>query len=256
MPASNIIELKNIATFLGGNWVNKGLDLAVRRGEVMGIVGGSGTGKTTLLREMLSLQKPNSGSIEIFGKELTSASPDTLLSLQKRWAVLFQSNALFSSLTVLENVAFPLHEHTKIDKGTIRELALLKILLTGLPIDAANKYPSELSGGMQKRAAFARAIVLDPELLFLDEPTAGLDPNSADGIDQLIRTFQETMGLTIVIITHDMDSLWHATDRVAFLGEGKVLCVDPMAKLVNNPHPLIKTFFSGPRGRSAEQTYQ
>ena len=256
MSDQDLIQIKALKTYLGGNWVNEGLDLNVKRGEVLGVVGGSGAGKTTLLREMLCLQKPDSGSIQIFGKELTTASSKTLLSLQRRWGVLFQSNALFSSLTVLENVAFPLHEHTKLDKKTIHELAILKILQTGLPASAAYKYPSELSGGMQKRAAFARAIALDPELLFLDEPTAGLDPKSAEGIDDLILSFQETMGLTIVIITHDMDSLWHATTRVAFLGEGKVLCVDPMAKLVKNPHPLIKTFFSGPRGRAPEDNYQ
>lgn len=256
MPDQSIIEIKDLSTYLGGQWVNKNLSLNIKRGEVLGVVGGSGAGKTTLLREMLCLQKPNSGSIQIFDKELTTASPATLLALQKRWGVLFQQNALFSSLTVLENVSFPLREHTDLSKNTIRELALLKILLAGLPVDAAIKYPAELSGGMQKRAALARAIVLDPELLFLDEPTAGLDPKSAEGIDELILNFQATMGLTIVIITHDMDSLWHATNRVAFLGEGKVLSVEAMAKLVTNPHPLIQQFFSGPRGRAAQEAYQ
>lgn len=251
-----IIDIKNLSTYLGGTWVNKDLQLSVNRGEVLGIVGGSGAGKTTLLREMLWLQKPNSGSIQIFGTEVTTASPATLLALQRRWGVLFQQNALFSSLTVLENVAFPLKEHTSLDKDTINELALLKILMAGLPPDAAAKYPSELSGGMQKRAALARAIVLDPELIFLDEPTAGLDPNSAEGIDDLILHFQETMGLTVIIITHDMDTLWRATNRVAFLGEGKVLAVEPMAQLTTNSNPAIKHFFSGPRGRTAKGTYQ
>jgi phospholipid/cholesterol/gamma-HCH transport system ATP-binding protein len=256
MSDATIIEIQGLSTYLGGNWVNKDLDLTVKRGEVLGIVGGSGAGKTTLLREMLDLQKPHSGSIKVFGQEITTASSSTLLALQKRWGVLFQSNALFSSLTVLENVSFPLKEHTDLDKETIQDLALLKILLAGLPPDAAFKYPSELSGGMQKRAAFARAIVLDPELLFLDEPTAGLDPTSAGGIDELILNFQATMGLTIVIITHDMDSLWHATNRVAFLGEGKVLCVDSMEKLSTNTHPSIQQFFNGPRGRAAKKNYQ
>lgn len=248
----DIIDITNLKTYLGGTWVNNDLNLKVKRGEVLGIVGGSGSGKTTLLREMLRLLKPNSGSIRMFGEEITTAGPKALITIQQRYGVLFQQNALFSSLTVLENAAFPLKEHTTLDPETINELALLKILLAGLPESAASKYPSELSGGMQKRAALARAIALDPELLFLDEPTAGLDPQSASGIDELIRNFQATMGLTIVIITHDMDSLWRATNRVAFLGEGKVLCVDEMAKLVVNPHPLIQTFFSGPRGRAAE----
>jgi len=256
MAEQPIIEIKGLSTYLGGHWVNKDLDLTVQQGEVMGIVGGSGAGKTTVLREMLWLQKPNSGSIKVFGTEITTASSRALLALQRRWGVLFQSNALFSSLTVLENVAFPLKEHTSLDHETINELALLKILMVGLPADAAIKYPAELSGGMQKRAAFARAIVLDPELIFLDEPSAGLDPNSAEGIDDLILNLQGTMGLTVVIITHDMDSLWRVTNRVAFLGEGRVLCVEPMAKLCVNPHPEIKQFFSGPRGRAIKGTYQ
>jgi phospholipid/cholesterol/gamma-HCH transport system ATP-binding protein len=249
MMAESIIEVKNLRTYLGDSWVHNDLNLSVQRGEVLGIVGGSGAGKTTLLREMLGLEKPHSGSITIFGHELTTANPATLLAIQKRWGVLFQQNALFSSLTLLENVSFPLREYTNLDPETIKELALLKIMLSGLPTDAANKYPAELSGGMQKRAALARAIALDPELLFLDEPTAGLDPKSAEGIDELILNFQATMGLTIVIITHDMDSLWKVTNRVAFLGDGTVLCIDEMAKLIKDPHPLIQIFFEGPRSR-------
>ncbi|HSW71672.1 MAG TPA: ATP-binding cassette domain-containing protein [Gammaproteobacteria bacterium] len=253
MPEQTVIEIKNLSTYLGGAWVNKDLNLEIQKGEVLGIVGGSGSGKTTLLREILYLQKPHSGSIQIFGKELATTSATHLLALQKRWGVLFQQNALFSSLTVLDNVAFPLKEHTDLDKRTIKDLALLKLLMAGLPTEAALKYPAELSGGMQKRAALARAIVLDPELLFLDEPTTGLDPNSASGIDDLILNFQATMGLTIVLITHDLDTLWRVTNRVAFLAEGKVLCVAAMAQLVNNPHPLIQQFFNGPRGRVVRQ---
>jgi len=250
MPDNNtIIDIQNLSTLLGGHWVNKNLALTVKRGEILGIAGGSGAGKTTLLREMIALHKPDSGTIRVFEHELTTASRSILLAIQRRWGVLFQQNALFSSLTILENVAFPLKEHTALNKESIKELALLKIALTGLPIDSALKFPSELSGGMQKRAAFARAIMLDPELIFLDEPTAGLDPKSAEGIDELIVNFQETMGLTIVIITHDLDTLWHTTHRVAFLGEGKVLCVDEVAKVAHNPHPLIQQFFSGPRSR-------
>ncbi|MCD6039830.1 MAG: mkl [Gammaproteobacteria bacterium] len=252
---SPIIEVKDVSVQLGGAWVHQNLNLSVNHGEILAIVGGSGSGKTTLLREMLMLQRPNSGSIRVFEHELMTASSATLLEVQKRWGVLFQENALFSSLTVEENAAFPLREHTKLDDKTIKELAILKILLAGLPSSAAIKYPAELSGGMQKRAGIARAIVLDPALLFLDEPTAGLDPESADAFDELILNLQKTMGLTIVMVTHDLDSLWHVTNRVAFLGEGHVLCVDAMSELVKNPHPLIQAFFRGARGRVVQRRY-
>lgn len=249
-----IIEIRELKTRLGGTWVHRGINLTVERGEILGIVGGSGSGKTTLLREMLALTQPYSGSIHIFGHEITTASSITLLEIQRRWGVLFQQNALFSSLTLLENVSFPLHEHTKLDPKSIQDLAMLKILMAGLPLDSAYKYPSELSGGMQKRAGLARAIVLDPELIFLDEPTAGLDPNTAAGFDDLIQNLQKTMGLTIVMVTHDLDSLWKITNRVAFLGDGVVLSAEPMSKLILNPHPLIHDFFSGPRGRAAQES--
>ncbi len=251
----SIIKIKNLKIRLGGVWVHQGLDLTIERGEILGIVGGSGSGKTTLLREILMLQPPDSGSIEIFDTEVTTASRKTLLEIQRRWGVVFQQSALFSSLNVLNNTAFPLREHSNLTRKTINELALLKILLVGLPIDSVIKYPAELSGGMQKRAGLARALALDPELLFLDEPTSGLDPQSAAGLDQLVVNLQATMGLTIVMVTHDLDSLWQITNRVAFLGEGKVLCVDTMKELVKNPHPLIQAFFNGPRGRVAEHIY-
>ncbi|SRR5579883_453439 len=248
-----IIEVKNVKVQLGGTYVHKGINLTVNRGEIFGIVGGSGSGKTTLLRELLMLLRPDSGSIKVFNQELTTASPATQLAIQRRWGVLFQQNALFSSLNVLENASFPLIEHTDLDKQFIEELALLKILAVGLPSDSAIKFPSELSGGMQKRAALARAIVMDPEILFLDEPTAGLDPDSASGLDELVLNLQATLGLTVVVVTHDLDTLWRITNRVAFLGEGKVLCIDPMQKLVENPHPLIQEFFNGPRGKLAAE---
>jgi len=250
-----IIEIKNLSTNLGGTWVNKNLNLSVKRGEILAIVGGSGSGKTTLLREMLQLTKPTSGSIRIFDQELTTASPALLLKIQQRWGVLFQQSALFSSLTLLENTMFPLKEHTNLDEKTIKELALLKILLAGLPSEAATKYPSELSGGMQKRAGLARAIVLDPELILLDEPTSGLDPVNSAAFDELILNLQSTMGLTIVMVTHDLDSLWKIANRVAFLGDGQVLDVNNVKELVKNPHKLIQEFFNGPRGKVAQKGY-
>lgn len=250
----DVIEIKHLKTYLGGSWVHKDINLTVKKGEILAIVGGSGSGKTTLLREILHLMKPTSGTIRVFEHELTTASPRTLLDIQNRWGVLFQQIALFSSLTLLENVSFPLKEHTNLDAKSITELALLKILMAGLPINAAYKFPSELSGGMQKRAGLARAIVLDPELIFLDEPTSGLDPCTAAGFDELVLNLQSTMGLTIVMITHDLDSLWRVANRVAFLGEGVVLSVDTMSKLIKNPNPMIQEFFNGPRGRMAQQS--
>jgi phospholipid/cholesterol/gamma-HCH transport system ATP-binding protein len=250
-----IIKVEHLKTILGGTVVHKDVNFTVNKGEILGIVGGSGSGKTTILREMLRLTKPTSGTIELFGHDVQKTTSKTLLEIQRRSGVLFQQNALFSSLTILENVSFPLVEHTTLDPDTIKELAILKIMMAGLPSTTAVQYPSELSGGMQKRAALARAIVLDPEIIFLDEPTAGLDPNTAAGFDELILDLQSTMGLTIVMITHDLDSLWTITNRVAFLGEGVVLAVDPMPTLVKNPNELIQAFFSGPRGRTVANAY-
>lgn len=252
----NVIEVKQLQTYFGDVCIHSDINLTVKKGEVLGIVGGSGSGKTTLMREILSLTRPTAGSIKVFGQEVINATPEALLAIQQRWGVLFQQNALFSSLNLLENVSFPLHEHTDLEKDIIQQLALLKIQMAGLPIDTAYRYPAELSGGMQKRAGLARAIVLDPELLFLDEPTAGLDPNTAAKFDELILSLQSTMGLTIVMVTHDVDSLWKVTDRVAFLGEKIVLAVEPMQVLVKNQHPEIQAFFSGPRGRIAEAAYE
>jgi len=249
-----IIDVKNLRIRLGDKWIHDHLNLSINKGEIIGIVGASGSGKTMLMREILMLQRPDSGSIHVFGKELMHGTPEKLLEVQERWGVLFQENALFSSLTVLENIMFPLREKTNLDKEMIQELAVQRMLAVGLEIDAANKYPSELSGGMEKRAALARAIVLDPEILFLDEPTAGLDPDSAAELDELVLRLQSMMGLTIVIITHDLDTLWRVTDRVAFLDKGKVLYVDKIDKLVHHSDPVIQQFFNGPRGRAAENT--
>ena len=221
-----IIEIKNLTIKLGSKKVHDALELKIYQGEILGIVGSSGSGKTTLLREILMLKRPDKGSIRVFDQELTTASSEQLKKVQKKWGVLFQRNALFSSLTVLENISFPLKEQTALDLKSIEELAMQRIRSVGLPDDCANKYPAELSGGMEKRVALARAIVLDPEILFLDEPTTGLDPDSASELDSLILELQSTMGLTILIITHDLDTLWRVTDRVAFLKQGKVFCID------------------------------
>jgi phospholipid/cholesterol/gamma-HCH transport system ATP-binding protein len=243
-----IIEITQLKTKLGGQWVHNGLDLQVDRKEILGIVGGSGSGKTTLLRSILMLQRPTSGSIKVFDTDVTRAKVAQARSVRQRWGVLFQQNALFSSLTVLENVCFPLRTFTKLPSAIQEQIALLKIALAGLPLSTASKYPAELSGGMQKRAALARAIALDPELLFLDEPTAGLDPQSAESLDDLVLHLRKNLGLTVVVITHDLDTIERVTDRVAFLGEGKVLAALPLAQLMEQQHPLIKAYFSGPRG--------
>lgn len=255
MTQKPVIEVKNLEAGYGKKIVFKNVNFTVNKGEVVAIVGGSGSGKTTLLRQLMALSKPKSGSIHIFDIDITKASSEKLLEIQNRWGVLFQQNALFSSLTLLENVAFPLIEHTDLDQKTIMSLAALKIALADLSTDDANKYPSELSGGMQKRAGIARAIVMDPELIFLDEPTSGLDPDTAARFDELILNLQQTMGLTIVMVTHDLDSMWQVADRVAFLGDGTILSIDTMTNLVKNSHPLIQTFFSGPRGRMIEREY-
>lgn len=254
--SEKIIEVQNLTTRFGNKVVHDNISFSVKRGEILAIVGGSGTGKTTLLRQLMALTKPQAGSIHVFDTDITTASSRELLKIQKRWGVLFQQNALFSSLTLLENVAFPLKEHTKLKAKTRNNLALLKIALAGLDLEDAYQYPANLSGGMQKRTGIARAIVMDPELVFLDEPTAGLDPETAARFDQLILDLRHTMGLTIVLVTHDLDTLWQIADRVAFLGQGTILCLDTMPNLIRHEHPLIKNFFAGPRGRIVQQAYQ
>jgi phospholipid/cholesterol/gamma-HCH transport system ATP-binding protein len=221
----------------------------VKKGEIIAIIGGSGCGKTTLLRSILRLIQPTGGDISIFGKNVNTLSDKAFLSVQKRWSMMFQSSALFSSLTVLENVMYVLDEYAALSASLKKELAMMKIALSGLEPDAAFKYPAELSGGMKKRAAFARAIALDPELIFLDEPTSGLDPKSAGGLDDLLLAMRKNLGLTFVIVTHDLDTLWYVPDRVLFLGEGKVLAFEPMEQLHKNPHPAIQSYFSGHRGQ-------
>lgn len=247
-----VIEISQVSTRFGDQIVHDGLDLEIRRAEIFALIGGSGSGKSTLLREMILLHRPDSGSIRVLGVDLQNISDDAALKLSQRWGVMFQHGGLFGSLTVTENVGLPLREHTRLDDALIDELAGWKIAMTGLKPEAARQYPSELSGGMMKRASLARALALDPELLFLDEPTAGLDPDSAAGVDALVRKLRDLFGLTIVMITHDLDLLWQVADRVAVLAEGKVQGVGSMAELAQMDHPAIRPFFEGPRSRSAQ----
>lgn len=246
MP-DNIIEINNLQNTLGGKIIHDNLNMTVARGEIIAIVGGSGAGKTTLLRSILMLLKPTAGEIKVFGTNVWDCSEREAQSIRHRWGVMFQSSALFSSLCVLQNVIFPMEELVKISPSMQREIALLKITLAGLMPEDGAKFPAELSGGMKKRAALARAIALDPELVFLDEPTSGLDPKSAGDFDQLILRLRASLGITFVMITHDLDSLWLVPDRVLFLGEGKVLAAKPMAELVKDPNPVIQDYLSGVR---------
>lgn len=238
-----IIEVKGLKNNLGGQWVHTGVNLTINQGEIFAIIGGSGSGKTTILRCLLMLLQPSAGEIRIFGKNILNISEIEANKIRHRWGILFQQSALFSAMTVLENVMYPIQELSHLTEKMTQELAFLKIALVGLPEDAAGKYPAELSGGMQRRAAAARAIALDPELLFLDEPTSGLDPLSAKQFDNLLLFLRDVLNLTIVIVSHDIESIKRITDRVAFLGEGKVLEVAPIDELMRNQHPLIVDYF-------------
>jgi phospholipid/cholesterol/gamma-HCH transport system ATP-binding protein len=238
-----IIEISGLKNYLGGQWVHSDVNLTVEKGEILAIIGGSGSGKTTILRSLLMLMKPTAGSLKIFGKDISQLNTYQANALRRRWGMMFQHSALFSSMSVLENIMFPMQEFTELKKTFMEELGMLKISLVGLSKESAGKFPAELSGGMQRRAAAARALSMDPELLFLDEPTAGLDPHSARQFDELILFLRDALYLTIVMISHDLESLKIA-DRIAFLGEGKVLCAAPYEELVKNPHPLIADYFS------------
>ena len=239
-----VIEIKGLKNFLGGQWVHTDVNLTVEKGEILAIIGGSGSGKTTILRSLLMLLKPTEGSIKVFGQDIRSLDAHQSFMLRRRWGMLFQHSALFSSMNVLENVMFPMQEFTNLEPAFMQELAMLKIALVGLPNEAAGKLPSELSGGMQRRAAAARAIAMDPELLFLDEPTTGLDPRSARLFDELVVFLRNALNLTIVMVSHDIESLKRTTDRVAFIGEGKVLSVEPIKELMKNKNPMIVEYFS------------
>ncbi|KTD58757.1 ABC transporter ATP-binding protein [Legionella sainthelensi] len=242
--SESIIEIKGLKNYLGGQWVHSGVDLNVQKGEILAIIGGSGSGKTTILRSVLMLMKPTAGDIKVFGQDISHLDTQEALAIRRRWGMLFQHSALFSSMTVLENVMFPMQEFTNLEHEFMNELALLKIALVGLPQEAAGKLPSELSGGMQRRAAAARAIAMDPELLFLDEPTTGLDPLSARRFDDLIVFLRDSLKLTIVMVSHDIESLKRTTDRVAFIGDGKVLSIEPIKELMKNKHKIIADYFS------------
>jgi phospholipid/cholesterol/gamma-HCH transport system ATP-binding protein len=239
-----IIEIKGLKNYLGGQWVHSDVNLTVEKGEILAIIGGSGSGKTTILRSLLMLLKPTEGIIKLFGQDISKLDAHQSFMLRRRWGMLFQHSALFSSMNVLENIMFPMQEFTNLAPEFMRELALLKVALVGLPKEAAGKLPSELSGGMQKRAAAARAIAMDPELLFLDEPTTGLDPVGRRLFDELIVSLRDTLKLTIVMVSHDIESLERTTDRVAFIGEGKILSVEPIKELMNNKNKIIADYFS------------
>jgi phospholipid/cholesterol/gamma-HCH transport system ATP-binding protein len=247
-----VIEMEKIVTRFGKHVVHNGIDLQVRHGEIFAVIGGSGSGKSTLLREMILLQSPNEGRVRVLGTDLATITPSSALALRQRFGVLFQHGGLFGSLTVLENIGLPLREHRKLGAQEVDAVALEKLSAVGLKPDVANQYPSELSGGMLKRAALARALVLDPELLFLDEPTAGLDPKSAEGIDTLVRDLSEKSGLTIVMVTHDLDLLWQVADRVAVLADGTVQGIGSMEELGRLENPAIQAFFEGPRAHAAQ----
>jgi phospholipid/cholesterol/gamma-HCH transport system ATP-binding protein len=245
-----IISLRGIVNRFGKQVVHDGVDLDIKRGEVIGIVGGSGSGKSVLLRTIIGLNRPAEGAIEILGKSMLEMNERERRQIEERWGVLFQNGALFSSLTVAENIETPLKEHTQLSPELRREIADLKIRLVGLAPEAGAKYPSELSGGMKKRAGLARALALDPEILFLDEPTAGLDPIGAAEFDELIQSLQRSLGLTVVMITHDLDSLAAICDRIAVLVDKKIK-VGTLAELQRDDHPWIKSYFHGPRARAA-----
>jgi phospholipid/cholesterol/gamma-HCH transport system ATP-binding protein len=258
-PASRVpaIEVARLSTRFGSSRVHEEVNLTVYRGEIFALAGGNGCGKSTLLREIIMLHRPAAGTIRLFGQDTASLGDSAKDALLRRCGVMFQYGALFSSLTVAENISVPLREHTRLGKGLIREIAEIKIALVDLPAESADKYPNELSGGMRKRAAMARAIALDPEILFLDEPSAGLDPVSAEGIDDLILRLGKLLGLTVFMVTHDLDSLWRVTDRVAVLGNGRILGIGTMEELSCMEDPLIHPYFHGPRGRAArEQTWK
>lgn len=248
------VVVEDLVSRFGDRTIHDRLNLTVARGEVLGVVGGSGAGKTVLLNSIIGLKRPEGGQVRVFGVDLQTAGREQREDVERRWGVLFQSGALFSALTVRENVAAPLVEHTGLPRAFADELAELKIAMVGLPREAAHLKPSELSGGMKKRAGLARALALDPELLFLDEPTAGLDPIGAAAFDALIRDLSQSLGLTVFMITHDLDSLYAVTDRIAVIADKRIVASGSVAELEQSSHPWIREYFLGPRGRAAARS--
>lgn len=244
-----IIDIRDVTTGFAGTLIHQHLNLQVAQGEILAIVGGSGSGKTTLLNCLLMLIEPLQGSVHLFGQNMTTASHQIRQNIRKRWGMLFQNGALFSELTVLQNTLLPMQLNTTLAYPDMVELARMKIAMAELPADAADKYPAELSGGMVKRAALARAIALDPQLLFLDEPSAGLDPISASALDRMIMQLRQTMNLTIVLVTHDLDTLAIVPDRIAFLGEQRVLQAGTLPELLHSDQPLIRDYFNNTRAK-------
>jgi phospholipid/cholesterol/gamma-HCH transport system ATP-binding protein len=253
----NPIEVRGLRNSFGNQAVHEELDLDVRRGEILGVVGGSGTGKSVLMRSIIGLQTPDAGDIHVLGEPIIGRSEQETKDIRRRWGILFQGAALFSTLTVAENVQVPLREYFPDLKPTLLdEIASYKIVMSGLPAEAGPKFPNELSGGMKKRAGIARALALDPDLLFLDEPTAGLDPIGAAAFDQLILELRDALGLTVFLITHDLDTLYAICDRIAVLADRKVVAIGTIPELLALDHPWIQEYFRGPRGRAAETAVQ
>ncbi len=248
-----IIRVRGLRTQFGDQVVHQDLDLDVRRGEILGIVGGSGTGKSVLLRTIIGLNRPAAGRIEVFGQDMAKITAAERMAVEQRWGVLFQDGALFSSLTVAQNIEVPMKEHLDMPARLRDEIAALKIAMVGLPPEAGSKYPSELSGGMRKRAGLARSLALDPDLIFLDEPTSGLDPIGAANFDQLIRRLQINLGLTVFMVTHDLDSLHAICDRIAMLAEKRIMVIGSMADMLHHEHPWVHEYFHGPRARAARR---
>lgn len=248
-----VIRVRGLAKSFNGRQIWDGLNLDVYRGEILAVVGGSGQGKSVLLRVVTGLEKPDQGEVELFGRNAATLSAAERLAIETRWGVLFQDGALFSALTVLQNIQVPMREHLKLPQFMMDELAFLKLSMVGLPPDAAHKYPSELSGGMRKRAGLARALALDPEIVFLDEPTAGLDPIGASEFDQLIRKLQQTLGLTVYMVTHDLDTIFTVCDRVAVLADKRIVRTGAPLALQHQPgHSWIQDYFCGPRARAVQ----